>query len=87
MHDRNGDPAYTSVEDAMSYWLETATAIAAQKRANICTIIAPFGLGDLMELVLRPTSLLPHKRAAFDERAKKKDWLSTWPKLTIAAVR
>lgn len=84
MHYRNGDPAYTSVEDAMRYWPETATAIAAQKRTNICSIIAPFGLGDLMDLVLRPASLLPHKRAAFDERAQKKGWLSTWPQLTIA---
>jgi uncharacterized protein len=85
MHRRNNDAPYMSIADAMTHWPETATAIAvAQISDEKCEIVAPFGLGDLMELRLRPT---PHfavtKRAIFDARVAKKRWLERFPKLVL----
>ena len=54
MHLRNQDAPYISVEDAMRFWPETATAVAAMRSGNDCIIIAPFGLSDLDRLILRP---------------------------------
>ena len=52
-HVRNGDAPYTSATDAMRYWPETATAIAARRRKmDDCEIAAPLGPDDLLNLVL-----------------------------------
>ena len=65
MHLRNHDAPYVSVADAMRFWPETATAVAARRLGNECIVIAPFGLFDQDRLILRPTSAAPHKIAAF----------------------
>ena len=83
MHGRNGDAPYESVSDAMRYWPETATAIAAQRSADTCRIIAPFGLSDLHNMILRPTSSGSHKLRAFEDRLVNKDWRSMWPNIHI----
>lgn len=84
MHLRNDDPPYQSVADAMRYWPETATAIAARRIGDTCEIIAPFGVHDLMNIILRPTSSQPHKLRAFEVRQEKKEWTSRWPEVRIA---
>ncbi|KGB52690.1 hypothetical protein FG91_03437 [Sphingopyxis sp. LC81] len=83
MHIRNGDTPYSSSVDAMRYWPETATAIAARRQGlEGFEIAAPLGLDDLMNLVLRPS---PHfsgeKRAIFEDRSQTKGWFTTWPLL------
>ena len=85
MHRRNGDAQYKSIADAMAHWPETATAIAvAQTSDEECEVIAPFGLDDLMDLRLRPTThFAVTKRAKFDERVAKKRWLERFPKLVL----
>ena len=83
MHVRNDDPPYRSVSHAMRHWPETATAIAARRRRGRCELLAPFGLDDLNNMILRPTSLRPNKLEAFEERLSQKDWLSKWPKAKI----
>ena len=83
MHLRNGDRPYRSVEDAMRFWPETATAVAVRRDENRCEILAPFGLDDLMSLVLRPTSRREDKLAAFNQRVAAKRWMRRWPKLTL----
>lgn len=84
MHLRNGDAPYASVEDAMRFWPETATAIACLRRDDECSMIAPFGTGDLIHLILRPTSTAAHKLAAFDARLDTKGWQTRWPLVQIA---
>lgn len=84
MHSRNRDEPYTSIEDAMRYWTETATAVAAMRRCDECIIVAPFGTGDLTSMILRPTSALPRKVAAFHERVRVKKWLDRWPSAQFA---
>lgn len=83
MHLRNNEPPYTSVEDAMRFWPETATAVAAMRSGADCSLIAPFGLYDLGNLILRPTSAAPHKIAAFHARIIAKKWLERWPKVRL----
>lgn len=51
MHQRNGNSPYLSTENALLYWPETATAVAARVGGtNLIEIIAPYGLADLFEL-------------------------------------
>lgn len=86
MHVRNGDNPYTSSADAMRFWPETATAVAARfVDENCCEVTAPLGMDDLYSLILRPTSRFrAEKRAIYYERLRKKDWISSWPRLSMA---
>jgi hypothetical protein len=86
MHLRNHDAPYISVEDAMRFWPETATAVAAERSGNACILTAPFGLDDLKGLILRPSSAAPHKLAAFQARVRAKNWRGRWPKLRVIGV-
>ncbi|MCC2975660.1 nucleotidyltransferase family protein [Sphingomonas sp. PL-96] len=77
MHGRNADEPYSSVTEAMRYWPETATAVAVRRVGkDDCEVAAPMGLGDLMQLVLRPT---PHfagkKRHIYEGRVRSKGWM------------
>jgi hypothetical protein len=56
MHLRNNHPKYSNTENAISYWPETATAIAVRLNSkNIVEILAPYGLNDLFNLIVKPT--------------------------------
>ncbi len=85
MHLRNGDTPYHSVAHAMSYWPETATAIAARFEMNETVAInAPFGLDDLFALWLRPThGFANRKRTIFNERVRAKNWINRYPLLIL----
>lgn len=87
MHIGNGDVAYTSSEDAMRFWPETATAVAVRRTADdACDLIAPLGLEDLLGLKLRPAGLFAHrKRSIFEARVHHKRWLHDFPKLELAS--
>ncbi len=73
----------TSIEEALSLWSETATAVAIRfdSFGNL-EIIAPFGLSDLFELNLRWNSALVSYQT-FKNRVESKNWLQQWPKLKI----
>jgi hypothetical protein len=86
MHIRNGDAPYVSAVEAMRYWPETATAVAIRRHGfDDIEIAAPFGLEDLLNLVLRPT---PHfsggKRGIYADRLRGKGWTTCWPLLREA---
>lgn len=86
MHGRNADAPYASAIEAMRYWPETATAVAARRRGHDrCEIAAPFGLEDLLGLVLRPTPRFSgEKRHVYEERLRTKGWVASWPHLREA---
>ncbi|MGI9412114.1 MAG: nucleotidyltransferase family protein [Hyphomicrobiales bacterium] len=85
MHIRNGDPPYADTADALAHWVETATAVAARSdNGGAIHILAPFGLDDLVNLILRPTPAFTGKRDAFDRRLAAKGWCGIWPKLAVA---
>ncbi len=84
MHLRNKDLPYQDTKDAMCYWLETATAIAIRFEDNDdLTILAPFGLKDLFNMIIRPTPAARSKMDQFENRTRQKDWLNIWPELII----
>lgn len=73
--------AYTSLEQALACWPETATAIAvALEDDGQFRIVAPLGLQDLMQLRLRwNDTLVSHE--TFLQRVQSKRFLEKWPKL------
>jgi hypothetical protein len=81
MHMRNRDPAYRDTEDALRYWPETATAVAARLRNGQVELIAPFGLDDLLGLTVRPTPAFRQKPEIYAARQASKNWSVRWPKL------
>jgi hypothetical protein len=83
MHIRNHDPPYRNTCDALSFWCETPTAVAARLAEGRIQLIAPFGVGDLLGLVVRPTPHFTTKLGIYRERIRAKDWVSNWPKLRI----
>ncbi len=86
MHERNSDKPYRSSVDAMRHWPETATAVAVTlAHTGVLDLAAPFGIDDLLAMVVRPT---PHFRqdraAAYRDRQRAKNWRVLWPKLRDA---
>jgi hypothetical protein len=84
MHVENGDQPYSSSIDAIKYWPETATAVAARlwdEESQRLELAAPYGIDDLVNLVVRPTPAFEEKREQFYQRLEKKNWKKIWPKL------
>ncbi len=82
MHIRNGNLPYKNCYKAISYWPETATAVAIQLNSdNQIEYIAPYGLNDLFNLVVRPTPNFD--LTTYRSRIANKGWKDTWEKLVI----
>ncbi|BDH46012.1 hypothetical protein TUM12370_20560 [Salmonella enterica subsp. enterica serovar Choleraesuis] len=86
MHQRNGDKPYTSTQNALRYWPETVTAVAARAvGTGLIEIIAPYGLDDLFELRLRPTPRFEREKfEVFHQRITAKCWLKRYPMLRLS---
>ncbi|OZA17323.1 MAG: hypothetical protein B7X90_15310 [Novosphingobium sp. 17-62-19] len=86
MHSRNSDSPYRSATDAMRYWPETATAVAARRRGkDQLDVASPLGLDDLFNLVLRPTPRFAcEKLPIYQKRVESKAWITVWPLLECA---
>ena len=83
MHERNGDPPYADTEDALRYWPETATAIAARLDGTQVALLTPFGIEDLVGLIVRPTPAFRAKMDQYRARIAAKNWPVIWPNLTV----
>ncbi len=84
MHLRNGDPPYTDTADALRSWLETPTAVAIRiDDAGYPSLLAPFGTGDLTDMICRPTRRGREKSAQYQERIRGKNWPARWPRVRI----
>lgn len=84
MHSRNFDKPYVSTEDAISKWPETATCIGVRiADEGSPQIIAPHGVSDIFDLIIRPTPHFRSKMDIFEKRIKSKPWLENWPKLQV----
>lgn len=86
MHERNGDKPYTSSFDSVRRWPETATAVAVRLKDNgRIEVLAPFGLRDLFQGIIRPTPSFENRKAhIFNQRYVDKGWLEKWPYLRVA---
>lgn len=84
VHVENGDPPYSSTEDALRCWLETPTAVAVRLEAdNSLTLLAPHGLGDLFALTVRPTPRGHERIDAYRRRMAAKNFRALWPEVRI----
>jgi hypothetical protein len=79
-HVWNNLPPYESAEDAISTWPETATSIGVKIEDGELKLIAPCGIYDLVNLILRSNPKFPDGIEKVKERAKEKQWLEKWPK-------
>lgn len=84
MHLRNGDRPYTGTIDAMRHWLETPTCVAIRLDAkDQLELAAPYGIDDLLGMILRPTPAARRRQQAYRERIASKQWLQNWPKSRV----
>ena len=82
-----GEKQYSSLEDALLKFPDTASTIAVKIDNNdeIC-FIAPYGYDDLFELKVKPTPTFlsdPDKMLRYTQRIIEKKWQIIWPKLDI----
>jgi hypothetical protein len=88
MHDRNDDDPYEDLSDALEHWPETATAVAMRlNMEDKVEVLAPFGLDDLFNMIIRPT---PHvgsfRPKDYMDRLESKDWKDRWPKVQVLGI-
>lgn len=82
MHVKNNHLPYENCCDALSWWPETATSVAVRLLANgQIEYIAPYGLEDLFQLVVRPTPKADPK--IYAKRIQQKQWKIRWAQLEI----
>jgi hypothetical protein len=84
MHRRNGDAPYADTADALRFWLETPTAVAIRIGDDgAATLLAPFGVEDLLGMVCRPTPSGRRRASEYQSRVRHKNWLARWPRVRI----
>ena len=86
MHERNGHRPYRDVADALVHWPETATAIAARLGPQGVELLAPFGLDDVLAMVIRPTPAFRTKPEIPLARLEAKGWRTRWPGLRLVGL-
>ena len=73
-----------SVAEALSKGPETCTATAVRLTgAGVMELIAPHGLSDMFEMVVRPSPTFANRLDEYQARQAAKNWIEIWPKLTI----
>ena len=82
-HVWNHTEPYSSTEDALSKWTETATGIGVRLKNDKLILMAPHGISDLVNLIVRPSPNFPGCLPLVKKRIKEKKWLEKWPKLKI----
>lgn len=84
MHHKSGNVPYTSLSNALSNWVETATTVGVcTHHDDSLSFLAPWGFQDLFSLVLRPTPYFATRTDVFFNRIYQKGWLQQWKRLTI----
>ncbi|MDP1688924.1 MAG: nucleotidyltransferase family protein [bacterium] len=74
---------YKDSTEALSKWPETSTCVAVTLKNSEPKIIAPHGIADLVNLIIRPSPSAKTNPDAFNKRYRSKMWLEKWPKLKI----
>ena len=82
MHVPKNLPPHRDTSDAMTYWLETVTAVGVRLEADdSLTVVAPLGTEDLLGLCCRPTVFGHTQRDDYEKRIASKRWRELWPKV------
>ncbi len=86
MHYVNDFAPYTSTEDGIAHWVETATCVAVKLQNDKLRYLFCHGTEDLFGLVARPIPPFrtPKLLPVFHKRIEKKHWLEKWPHLRVA---
>lgn len=71
---------YTSIEEAIASWPTTATAIGVRLVHGRPQVFAPYGLDDLLRLVVRANRI---QITPAIYRGKVARWTRHWPNLTV----
>ncbi|WP_442600647.1 nucleotidyltransferase family protein [Paenibacillus sp. KN14-4R] len=83
IHIQNGDLPYLSIEDAVSQWPETVTAVGVRlEEDDSITVLSPYGLEDIFEYRVRRSPKFKDE-AYYRARMNKKNWISIWSRLEI----
>ncbi len=83
MHVHNADPPYRDSGDAVCHWPETATAIGARASDSGIEMLAPLGVSDLVNCVVRPTPAFADRPDVVRARLNGKAWPMRWSNLSI----
>lgn len=86
MHQKSGFDPFTSSYDGVAHFPETPTAVAARIYDGELEIMAPYGLEDLFEMRVKPTSFYQKGSdyySIYVERVKSKKWNEIWEDITI----
>ncbi|WP_335871473.1 nucleotidyltransferase family protein [Bacillus sp. 2205SS5-2] len=88
MHVKNHSSPYTSANDAMSKFPETATALGVKlDEHDRVKLAAPLGVDDLFSMTIAPTPYFQKtdaRMAIYQLRVLKKNWSKTWPKVIVS---
>lgn len=88
MHIVNNFPPYRSSEDAISNFLETATALGIKlDNENNLVLTDPCGIDDVINLVLKPTPYFTETTNWLLSRIRNKNWQSIWNKLKFILLK
>ncbi len=71
---------YKSVEEAISTWPTTATSIGVRKIDGQFHVYAPFGLDDLLGMIVRANKVKITEKIYQD---KVDRWIKIWPNLKV----
>ena len=81
MHIRNGHKPYSGIYNALSAFPETCSSVAIDRNWNI---ISPYGLEDLLNLIVKPTPFcIDNEIGVYDRRIRQKNWIYKWADLQI----
>ena len=82
MHLPKGLPPHQDTAHAMTFWLESVTAVGVRLEADdSISVIAPLGTDDLLNLVCRPTPFGRSRLAEYEGRIAQKRWRELWPRV------
>lgn len=87
MHIINNLPPYTSSEDAISKFPETATALGIKlDKENNLVLTCPYGIDDVINLKVKPTPYFKETKelaSIYENRIKTKNWQTIWHKIKV----
>jgi len=90
MHSVNDFPPYTSAEDAISKFPETATALGVKLDENNKVVLAaPCGIHDVLHLEVKPTPFFTERKeraAVYEAQIRKKNWKSVWNMIMVSHI-
>jgi hypothetical protein len=85
MHLVTGEPERDSFSEAIKNYPETASCVAVRLvGTSQLELLAPVGLDDLLDMLVRPTPYHAVNRDSYEKRKVTKNWKAQWPEIRFA---